>query len=364
MPAFEMQSVCKDYGAVHACQDVDLQVASGERVVLLGRSGSGKTTILRLLAGLEHPTRGRVLFGSRDASQLPPAQRNVALVSQDYPLYPQLTVRQNMHAATRGKCSGRKNDEHIEEVLNALQIRGVVDRLPSELSGGQMQRVALAKAVVRSPQLLLLDEPLSQIDAVLRDELRELILKIVEQYKMTLVMVTHDSQDALRIATRIAIIDDGRILQVGKTEEVYQYPQTVIAGELVSPFGMNWIDSEALPAPFLAHLSREMHSKSIHPVGSSQCLIGFRPEQVVVRRGGENDALRQDQFEFRASIVGIRSLGFARLGIAEFGNRRLRVLDWQSKLRHGPLTLGVHAKDCVQVAVDASPECSLRATSD
>jgi molybdate transport system ATP-binding protein len=206
--------------------------------VFLGSSGSGKTTILRCLAGLERPQRGRIRFGVRtwfDASQgihLPPDRRDIGFLFQDYALFPHMSVERNI--AFAGLGSGREAVSHrVAELLEAFRLRGLERRLPRQLSGGQQQRVALARAVFRRPKLLLLDEPLSALDRATADEVREELRALIRHLAIPTYVVSHDRTDALALADRMVVIDDGRIIQSGTTQEVFDAPQTPAAARLV-----------------------------------------------------------------------------------------------------------------------------------
>ncbi|MEZ6133348.1 MAG: ABC transporter ATP-binding protein [Pirellulaceae bacterium] len=338
MSHIEIQAVSRKFGAVSAVTQVDLTVASGERMVLLGRSGAGKSTLLRIMAGLEPTDAGRVLIADRDVSSLSPSDRNVALVSQDYALYPQLTVQQNMQASlARQRLSGSARDARINEVLEWFQIAELRNRLPAQLSGGQAQRVAFAKAIVRRPQILLLDEPLSQIDALLRHEARSLIANMSGEFSVTIVMVTHDPLDALQIGTQLAIMDSGRIIQVDAPKQLYRQPHSKVAAELLSPFGVNWLS--------VADASTEFCNASTAPTGAS--LLGIRPEHIV--RQSDDRALDTESWmRFSAHVESVCSLGFADLATARIGTAgSIKVLAPPHQLEVGSITFQIHPAHCL-----------------
>jgi multiple sugar transport system ATP-binding protein len=238
MVAISVRALTKIFpDGVVAVDELDLDVASGEFLVLLGPTGCGKSTVLRLIAGFEEPTSGTVLFDGVPVTRIEPHDRNVAMVLQNYALYPHLTVAQNIGFPLRagpeppGDIPGR-----IAEAARNVGITGLLSRMPTHLSGGQQQRVALARAIVRRPAVLLLDEPLSQVDAGVRAELRTEIVALAERLGVTTVYVTQDQSEAMSMADRVAVLRRGRLQQVGPPSEVYADPQTVfVAAFLGSP---------------------------------------------------------------------------------------------------------------------------------
>ena len=223
------------YGDVVAVDGLDLTVTSGEMVVLVGPSGSGKSTALRVLAGLEQPTAGRVLIGGRDVTREPPHKRGIAMVFQDYALYPHLTARQNLAFGLRVRGEDRIA-ERIDAVVAQLDIADTLDRYPDQLSGGQQQRVALGRAMVREPAVYLMDEPLSNLDARLRLSARADIVELHRRLGTTTLYVTHDQAEAMSMADRVAVIGDGRVQQVGTPQEIYDTPANrFVAGFVGSP---------------------------------------------------------------------------------------------------------------------------------
>src|SRR5687767_6023679 len=227
-----LERVTKTFGATVALADVDLRVASGELFFLLGPSGCGKSTLLRLIAGLLEPTGGRILFNGKDVTPLRTESRNAVMCFQSYALWPHMTVRENVRFGLEVHRVPRVEQERrVDEVLRLVQMEALGQRKPNELSGGQQQRVALARALVVQPRCLLLDEPLSNLDAKLRLEMRTEIRRICRQAGLTAIYVTDDQKEALSIADRLAILNAGRIEQVGKPQEIYLRPKNrFIAG--------------------------------------------------------------------------------------------------------------------------------------
>src|SRR5262245_35079316 len=220
-----LDRLSKRYGEVWAVRDVSLTIEEGELVVLLGPSGCGKTTILRMIAGLAEATGGRIQLGGRDITDAPPYRRNTGLVFQGYALFPHLTVAENvafgleMRRLARPAIAGK-----VAEALRLVRLEGLGDRLPRQLSGGQQQRVALARALVIAPELLLLDEPLSNLDAKLREEVRVEIRQLQRTLGLTTLMVTHDQEEALTMADRLVVMSSGVIQQIGTQRELYDRP--------------------------------------------------------------------------------------------------------------------------------------------
>jgi multiple sugar transport system ATP-binding protein len=226
-----------------ALASLDLDVRDGELLVLVGPSGCGKSTALRLIAGLDAPDQGTILIGDRDVSRVPPQDRDVAMVFQGYALYPHLTVRDNL--AFPLKMRGVRRDERARRVGSAASMLGLsrlLDRLPTELSGGERQRVAMGRAIVRAPRVFLFDEPLSNLDAALRAELRDEIAALVRRLGTTSLYVTHDQVEAMTMGDRIAILSSGILQQIGTPRQIYENPvNAFVAGFLGSP-AMNWIE--------------------------------------------------------------------------------------------------------------------------
>jgi putative spermidine/putrescine transport system ATP-binding protein len=219
--------VVKRFGEVAAVDGVELEVRRGEFFSLLGPSGSGKTTMLRLIAGFELPDEGRIELGGRDVTKMPPFDRDVNTVFQDYALFPHMTVAQNVASGLKiRKVPRRERGERVGEALEMVRLAGYGDRKPSQLSGGQRQRVALARAIVNRPQVLLLDEPLGALDLKLRQEMEIELKRIQGEVGITFIYVTHDQEEALTMSDRLAVFNRGRIEQVGAPAEVYERPAT------------------------------------------------------------------------------------------------------------------------------------------
>ncbi len=234
MADVELVKVCKSFGAVEACKDVDLRIEDGEFVTLLGPSGCGKTTTLNILAGLEAATSGEVRIGGRVVNDLGPFERDVAMVFQNYALYPHMTVGENISFTLRlRKRPKAEIAERVRAVAETLELSQLLDRLPRELSGGQQQRVALGRALIREPAVFLFDEPFSNLDAALRVRMRGEIKELHQRLGVTSVFVTHDQEEAMSISDRVAIMRLGRVEQVGSPEDVYARPASTYVARFV-----------------------------------------------------------------------------------------------------------------------------------
>ncbi|HET6818341.1 MAG TPA: ABC transporter ATP-binding protein [Mycobacteriales bacterium] len=232
--AVRIERVSKHFGDVVAVDDVSLDVAAGEFFALLGPSGSGKTTCLRMLAGFERPTAGRVFLGQRDVTDVPPFDRDVNTVFQDYALFPHMTVEQNVaYPLMVRRVPKEDRRSRVEEMLSTVRLEGYGRRRPGELSGGQRQRVALARALVGWPRVLLLDEPLGALDRKLREQMQIELKALQREIGITFMFVTHDQDEALTMSDRIAVFNEGRIEQVGTPAEIYEQPSTGFVAEFI-----------------------------------------------------------------------------------------------------------------------------------
>ena len=233
--AVSVQGVSKSYGDVHALRDVSLEVHPGEFLTLLGPSGCGKTTLLRLLAGFEEPDQGAILISGRDVAALPPYERPVNTVFQHYALFPHRTVAGNVAFGLEMKgCAKAEIPARVEKALEMVRLPGFGERRIDQLSGGQKQRVAFARAVVLEPEVLLLDEPMAALDLKLRKEMQVEVKNLQERLRITFVFVTHDQDEALIMSDRIAVMNQGRVEQVGTPEELYERPRTRFVADFLA----------------------------------------------------------------------------------------------------------------------------------
>lgn len=245
--AISIKGLTRTFGAVRAVAGVDLDIYEGEFLTLLGPSGSGKTTVLRMIAGFEKPDAGVILLGSKDVAQLPPYERDVNTVFQDYALFPHMNVLANIEYGLRVK--GVSKDERRTRALEALKqvrLEGYEDRKPSQLSGGQRQRVALARALVNRPAVLLLDEPLGALDLKLREQMQLELKELQREVGITFIFVTHDQEEALTMSDRIAVFNNGRIEQLGTPREIYENPRSAFVSEFVGQTNKLSIDGRRI----------------------------------------------------------------------------------------------------------------------
>ncbi|MCK8785372.1 sn-glycerol-3-phosphate ABC transporter ATP-binding protein UgpC [Roseomonas sp. NAR14] len=287
-----MEGIRKSFGPVEVLHGIDLDVADGEMIVMVGASGCGKSTLLRLVAGLEVPTEGRILIGGRDVTALEPAERDIAMVFQNYALYPHMTVFGNM--AYGLKIRGLPRAEiarRVQEAADLLGIGALLDRRPRQLSGGQRQRVAMGRAIVREPKLFLFDEPLSNLDAKLRVQMRAEIRRLQRRLGVTSLFVTHDQTEAMTLGDRLVVMNAGRAAQVATPMQVWSRPADVfVAGFIGSP-AMNFLDATLTHGGTAATLRAGpvlpfADGRRAGPEGMG-LVLGIRPEHVLAAAPGE-----------------------------------------------------------------------------
>jgi ABC-type sugar transport system ATPase subunit len=304
MARVELHNIVKSYGGQRVVNGIDLVIEEGQFVVLLGPSGCGKTTTLRMIAGLEQITAGEMHFDGRLMNHEPPERRGVGMVFQNYALYPHMTVAENLSfglESQRGRGSRRKaraqERARVLQVARLLEIDHVLDHRPKELSGGQRQRAALGRALVREPDVFLLDEPLSNLDANLREKMRMELSRLHDEMPVTTVYVTHDQGEALTLADQLVVMDEGKICQAGQPGEVYSKPGTTfVAGFLGSP-GMNLWELPGAPSSDAAasggvYLAGEACGE--HVSGEDPVVVGVRPEHLKLVPEGELYPARVD----------------------------------------------------------------------
>jgi len=285
-----LDNVTKRFGRVIAVNEASFKVNDGEFWVLLGPSGSGKTTLLYLISGIYKPTSGRIYFDDVDVTDMPPSERNVGLVFQNYALYPHMTVYENIAFPLRiQKRSQNEIEKKVREIAKMLHIENLLDRYPAQLSGGQQQRVALARALVKEPSVLLLDEPLSNLDALLRLYIRAELKRLQKDLGITAIYVTHDQVEAMAIADRIVVISHGKVQQIGSPEEIYNFPRNVFVATFVGTPPSNVIRGELASDGIISLKSGYLRvepeaSKSLRSSGLSEVLIAFRPEHIKLSR--------------------------------------------------------------------------------
>jgi ABC-type sugar transport system ATPase subunit len=328
MASVVFEGVTKVYpGGSVALSDFSLEVADGELVALVGPSGCGKSTVLRLLAGLETPTRGAIRIGGKDVSALPPQQRNVAMVFQDYALYPHLSVRDNLAFPLRMRgMPAAERAQRVARVAELLSLASLLERAPRQLSGGERQRVAMGRALVREPAAFLLDEPLSNLDAKLRVQVRAEIAELRRRAPTTMLYVTHDQVEALTLGDRVAVLERGRLQQVAKPAELYEQPANrFVAGFIGSP-PMNFAPARWLGAE----------------PGGEDLVAGVRPEAVTLAEPGVPGALAGTVVQLEA--LGHETLVYVSLALGD-GETPVRwVVREHGMVRHRagePVTLRV-----------------------
>ena len=280
-----------------ALDDINLEIAKGEFVALLGPSGCGKSTTLNCMAGLLDPTAGKVFFNGEDVTKKAPKDRNIGMCFQSYALYPHMTVLDNIAFPLKQKgISKEERYEKARKIAEKLQISHLLERYPSQLSGGQQQRVAMCRALVKEPDVLLLDEPMSNLDARLKIEIREVIKKLQQELKVTSVIVTHDQEEAMAIADKIAILSEGKIQQYDTPERLYEYPANLFVANFMGNPPMNFIDARIdsqdgevvlmvgeTPVKLEAGLQKKLFSHMGEPVE-----IGVRSHQAYITEEGDN----------------------------------------------------------------------------
>jgi len=290
-----IENLVKRYGDVYALNDVSLDIAGGELFFLLGPSGCGKTTLLRSIAGFVTPDAGRIRLGDQDITTTAPNKRGTAMVFQNYALWPHMTVEENVAFGLEVQnVSDSERRQRVHEALSLVQMENLAGRKPNQLSGGQQQRVALARALVVKPKCLLLDEPLSNLDAKLRLHMRRVIRKLCKQLNLTTIYVTHDQKEALSMADRIAVLRDGRIVQVGTPAELYNQPASQFVAEFVGE--TNFLEAKIVACraglctlESAAGLLRGVTASAQEPAAGTRVMVSVRPEAIAFACGHRAD---------------------------------------------------------------------------
>lgn len=303
-----LENLTKRYQEVTAVDHLNLEIEDGDLVCLLGPSGCGKSTTLSIIAGLEQATEGSIYFDEENVGGLEAEERDIGMVFQDYALYPHMTVQENI--AFPLKMQGWKKKDRIEKVKEAakmLQIEEYLKRKPGKLSGGQQQRVAIARAIVKNPKILLLDEPLSNLDARLRIELRDEIRRVQKQLGITTIFVTHDQEEALSISDKILLMEKGKISQYSSPKEMYMEPQNVFAAKFLGNPPMNFVPGEKVEDGICLLLGDEnviVKRGTVHEAGElkGNVCVGIRPEALELCSTEEEEAIS-------GVITGIQTLG-------------------------------------------------------
>ncbi|MCX4028389.1 maltose/maltodextrin ABC transporter ATP-binding protein MalK [Endozoicomonas sp. SM1973] len=288
MASITLHNICKRYGNANISNNINLDIAAGEFVVFVGPSGCGKSTLLRMIAGLEDITSGDLYIGEQHVNQIPPKDRPVGMVFQSYALYPHMTVADNMAFGLKlAKANQSVTQEKVSQVAQALQLDNLLARKPKDLSGGQRQRVAIGRTIVREPKVLLFDEPLSNLDASLRVKMRIELSKLHKRLGATMIYVTHDQVEAMTLADKIVVLENGNVSQVGKPLELYHYPNNqFVAGFIGSP-QMNFIpckviesSSTTVAVQFINNKTLNLHLDGTHIKAGEHATLGIRPEHI------------------------------------------------------------------------------------
>ena len=312
MKTLKIENLSKNFGSTEVLKKINLEIDEGNFLVLLGPSGCGKSTLLNIIAGLETINEGNVFIDDYNVSKVEPKDRNIAMVFQSYALYPSMNVKENMiFGLKQAKTSKDKIKEQLEKVSKFLQVDQLLERKPSQLSGGQRQRVAIGRALVREPRIFLFDEPLSNLDAKLRVEMRREIKKLHQQLKTTVVYVTHDQTEAMSLGTKIAIMNHGVIQQNDTPENIYNKPNNTFVADFIGSPSMNLIKGKLKQSSniisFVAEGSNleipidNYNFKANDNLNNKEVFFGIRPEHIFFKKLNENDfeiTLRADLSEY------------------------------------------------------------------
>ncbi len=342
MAGVEIRQVVKQYGRVEVLHGVDLSVRDGEFVVLVGPSGCGKSTLLRMIAGLEGITGGEIAIDGTIVNDMPPRERDIAMVFQDYALYPHKSVYDNMGFGLRMRGTSKAEIETlVHEAADILQIRHLLERRPGQLSGGQRQRVAMGRAIVRRPKVFLFDEPLSNLDAQLRAEMRVEIKKLHQRFGTTIVYVTHDQIEAMTLADRIAIMKDGHLQQYGTPDEVYNRPANRFVASFIGAPPMNMTPASVSADAQVIRLPSGMdvtpRGANLAACAGRDIVIGLRPEHVALGHDDPSRTPVSGQVEL-VEPLGSETQATVRVGEARFTGR----FSPEAGLKHGQdVTLGL-----------------------
>jgi multiple sugar transport system ATP-binding protein len=323
MADVRFERVRKIFSKVTAVDDVELEIADGEFMVLLGPSGCGKTTLLRCLAGLEKVDGGRVWIGGRNATDLPPRRRRIAMVFQSYAVFPHMKVYDNVGFGLKMQKESKATiAEHVHSAASLLHIEDMLDRYPSQLSGGQRQRVAVARAIATKADVLLMDEPLSNLDALLRMEMRAELKALLRQLDATTIYVTHDQVEALSMGDRIAVMNSGRIVQVDSPLAVYDRPADTFVGGFIGTPPMNFVAAEVVANGAAA--SARLSGGTL-PLGDDARPLAGRPVVLGIRAESIQVATEPIDGAIRATVVVVEPLGSHNLLTVRTGDDMLKV---------------------------------------
>ena len=345
MTTLSIRNLTKRYGNLTALENFSLEIHSGEFMVLLGPSGCGKTTVLRCIAGLTGITNGEIYIGDELVNRLPPKDRDVAMVFQNYSLYPHMNVYDNIAFPLKMRKTERNQiNERVQNIANLLNIGNLLKRKPKEISGGQMQRVALGRALVREPKIFLMDEPLSNLDAKLRTDMRVEIKKLQKKVGITTLYITHDQIEAMSMADNIGIMDAGKLLQLDAPQKVYNEPTNLFVAGFIGIPPMNFLQFEIVreKSMFLKLVTGSAHehdnkfmikvpdglSATISNIRDDALILGIRPKDIAVLRKDEEF----DGFKLKGEVTFIELLGDDSIAEVKLGQNSLKISNVASRI--------------------------------
>ena len=281
MGSIKLQAVEKWFDDLQVIKGIDLEIVDGEFIILVGPSGCGKSTLLRMIGGLEDTSRGSIILDDADVTEQPPSKRGLSMVFQSYALYPHMTVRENMGFSLKVAGTQKEEIDHkVSEAAQILKLEDLLDRRPKDLSGGQRQRVAIGRSIVRAPTAFLFDEPLSNLDASLRVEMRLELARLHQTLKTTMVYVTHDQVEAMTLADRIVVLESGQVAQIGTPKELYEQPANLFVAQFVGSPKMNIFKNSAVES-----IVKNKEFVKLLNKNREAATIGVRPEHLVLKRG-------------------------------------------------------------------------------
>ncbi len=321
MASVALKNLCKKFGQTSVVKDVNVEIGDGEFLVFVGPSGCGKTTTLRMVVGLESLSEGEIHIGNRLVNNLPPGDRDVAMVFQNYALYSHMTVSRNLGFALKARGLAEKEiTKRVQRVAKMLDLEELLERKPKQLSGGQRQRVALGRAVVRNPQVFLMDEPLSNLDALLRLQTRKELIELTTELNSTVIYVTHDQVEAMTMGHRLAVMNKGEVVQLDPPEKVFNEPANRFVAEFIGSPPMNFLDVEVAEENFQKILKSDAFDMVLpetwYSISESKAILGFRPHDTrLVAEGGVSG---------RVTVV--ETLGAEKLVYLKVGKNSLSIL--------------------------------------
>ena len=346
VPVLEVRNLIKSFGAVEVLKSISLEMQPGDFLVLVGPSGCGKSTLLNCIAGLEEVTGGEIVIGGRDVTNVPPRDRDISMVFQSYALYPTMTVAENIAFGMKVRRVPRpEQDRRIEEISKLLQINHLLDRKPGALSGGQRQRVAMGRALVREPTLFLFDEPLSNLDAKLRVEVRGEIRRLHQRLDASIVYVTHDQIEAMTLGTRIVVLNQGVIQQIGTPEEIYERPANVFVADFMGSPPMNLVPATYASNKGEGNVGFDGHLVRL-PAASAglkdgPVIVGIRPESFIAAEPGAG--------MLSLTAESVENAGSDTFVTVELGGKEI--------IARLPGRMHIHAGDSVSLDVDLPTLC-------